>query len=70
MLQIIGMIGGQVVLAWTWRHPQADRPLGAGHLYIGHRIYLYHGSNGSSSSDNMHVIVEVIFGRVSIVDIV
>ena len=37
-------------------HLEADRPLGVGHLYIGHRIYLYDGVNYSSSSDNMYVI--------------
>ena len=53
---------GQVTLAWRWRHPEADRPQGAGHIYIGYRKYLYHISNGCSNSENMHVIVEVICG--------
>ena len=39
--------------------------------YIGHRIYLYHGSNGCSSRENMHIFFEVICGiGASIVDIV
>ena len=37
-------------------------PQGAGHIYIGYRKYLYHISNGCSSSEIMHVIVEVICG--------
>ena len=56
-------IGGQVALAWRWRHPEADRPLGvgAGHLDTGYIC----------SNDNMHVNVEVICGSsVGIVDIV
>ena len=50
---------GQVALAWRWR---PDRPQGAGHIYTGYRKYLYHISNGCSSSEIMHVIVEVICG--------
>ena len=39
--------------------------------YIGHRIYLYHGSNGCSSWENMHIFFKVICGiGASIVDIV
>ena len=66
---------GQVALAWRWRHPDVDRPQEAGHIYIGYRKYLYHISNGCSSSENMHVIVEVICGstwcmnsRLSVID--
>ena len=54
---------GQVALAWRWRHPEADRSQGAGHLYTcwTQDIFISR-SNGCSSSNNMHVIVEVIGG--------